>query len=179
MADFPMPVFYSYPPYFTLQPVKETQRKQRESWKDLILSYCCHHRIFIVSLDAAADEFPLFENKAIQRKLSLEARSLLLEDLAASGRGRWLGPDRRRLLVLWRGVGEWADVIHAWARGNGLEDSVVSLEELLGGEDVRGSELAGMPRELLSAALRTLEERGKARVFRGDANDDTGVKFFA
>lgn len=32
----------------SLQPVKETQQKQRLLWKDLILRYCRHHRIHVV-----------------------------------------------------------------------------------------------------------------------------------
>lgn len=50
-----------------LQPVKQTQAKQRELWRDFILAYCMHHRVFIVSVDAPGSEFPPFENSAIQR----------------------------------------------------------------------------------------------------------------
>lgn len=86
---------------------------------------------------------------------------------------------KRRFLVLWRSVPEWAAALHAWARSSGLEDGVVSLEELATGQETAGSEVAGLPRELLSASLRTLESQGKARVFAGGEQDDLGVKFFA
>jgi hypothetical protein len=44
--------------------VKETQQKQRLLWKDLILRYCKHHRIYVVSAEDA-DDFALFNNRAI------------------------------------------------------------------------------------------------------------------
>lgn len=116
-------------------------------------------------------------------KLGLEDRRLYLGDLEASGRGRWLGADRRRFLVLWRGVKEWADLLYAWVKQSGMEDSVMSFEELVRGDDLaltpEGRELRGLPRELLSAAVRALEERGKAKAFRGATQDDVGIKFFA
>lgn len=47
--------------------MKETQQKQRLLWQDLILRYCKHHRLFVVSAEEA-DDFPLFHNKAINRE---------------------------------------------------------------------------------------------------------------
>jgi ESCRT-II complex subunit VPS25 len=47
--------------------VKETQQKQRLLWQDLILRYCKHHRLFVVSAEEA-DDFSLFHNKAINRE---------------------------------------------------------------------------------------------------------------
>lgn len=55
------------PPLCRLQPVKETQQKQRLLWKDLILRYCAHHRVYAVSAEEA-DDFPLFHNRAINRE---------------------------------------------------------------------------------------------------------------
>lgn len=115
-------------------------------------------------------------------KLSVDDRHLFLSDLEASGGGRWLGADKRRFLVLWRSPNEWADLLYAWVKQSGMEDSVMSFEELVRGNDLAlsgGAELQGLPRELLSAMIRMLEERGKAKVFKGTAQDDVGVKFFA
>lgn len=47
--------------------MKETQQKQRLLWKDLILRYCRHHRVFVVSAEDA-DDLPLFHNRAINRE---------------------------------------------------------------------------------------------------------------
>ena len=40
-----------------------------------------------------------------------------------------------------------------------------------------GAEFAGLPRELLLLAVRALEAQGKAKLFKGAASDDEGVKF--
>ena len=65
--------------------------------------------------------------------------------------------------MLWRSVAEWADLIYGWARGVGLEGGVSTLEEMSGGDEVAGTELAGLHREVLLRALRALEAQGKAR----------------
>ena len=62
-GGFEFPDFYSYPPYFTLQPVKETREKQLASWRNLVVTYCRANRVF----DFDPKTFSLFENKAINR----------------------------------------------------------------------------------------------------------------
>lgn len=55
---------------------------------------------------------------------------LLLDDLVRQGSAVWLDKGQRSALVMWRSIKEWADVIYAWARGCGFEDTVVTVEEL-------------------------------------------------
>ncbi|EFN59341.1 hypothetical protein CHLNCDRAFT_19023 [Chlorella variabilis] len=176
-GDFVFPVFYNYPPMFTLQPVKESQQKQRLLWKDLILRYCKHNRIHMVPAEDA-DDFPLFHNRAINRRLSREFKVLLLDDLVRQGGALWSDKSQRAALVLWRGIKEWADVIYQWARGCGFEDSVVTVDEMQTGVLVEGTELEGLHREVLVRAVKLLEQQGKAKLFKEAAGDDEGVKFF-
>ena len=44
-GSFSFPPFHSYPPSFTLQPVRETRDKQSAMWGDLILAYCRQHKV--------------------------------------------------------------------------------------------------------------------------------------
>ncbi|KAK9819764.1 hypothetical protein WJX72_002089 [[Myrmecia] bisecta] len=176
--DFSFPFFYSYPPYFTLQPVQETREKQSGLWRDLILKYCKHYKVYKLSIDST-DELPLFVNKAIDRRLSSEARAAFVSDLVKQGNAQWLDKLQRQVLILWKRLDEWAATIHSWARESGLEDMVTTVEELSSGDDTRGTELDGLPHELLIQALRLLEARGKAKLFKGTSADDEGVKFFA
>lgn len=67
--SFTFPEFWNYPPYFTLQPIPETQQKQKQLWRSLILAYCRHHRIFLLDVDTSP-EVPLFTNPAINRECS-------------------------------------------------------------------------------------------------------------
>nr|GEZ74208.1 vacuolar protein sorting-associated protein 25 [Tanacetum cinerariifolium] len=63
VGDHKFPHFYNYPPYFTLQPVRETREKQIQLWKELILDYCRTQKIFVIGLE---QDFPLFSNPAIE-----------------------------------------------------------------------------------------------------------------
>ena len=136
--SFEYPIFFSYPPYFTLQPVKETRDRQSKLWGDLILSYCKHQKAFVV--DVESDSFDLFSNPSISRKLPVDARRLFLDDLVASGSAEWLdGKNKRQCLILWRRIQEWAAAIYSFVQTFGLGDSVMTLTELSNGDDVRGT----------------------------------------
>ncbi|CAL8471116.1 g10658 [Coccomyxa elongata] len=175
MSDFTFPFFFNYPPYFTLQPVKETRQKQIELWTELILRYCRHQKEFIVSTDPA-DDSPLFFNRSIERRLNREARVVFLNELVSRGNAQWLDKSQQQCLVLWKKLGEWADVLYSTIRQFGLQDSVMTLDELSSGDDVKDTELEGAPKALLTEVIRLLEAQGKAQMFSGDG--DVGVKFF-
>lgn len=111
----------------------------------------------------------------------------------SAGRAAWLDKGNGRAMVLWKSHAEWADTIYEWARSFGLNDSVMTIDELSGGDDVestgvahcsclpvgyltlqqhehRGSsslslsaELEGLPREIIVPALKILEGKGLAR----------------
>ena len=40
VKDMEWPWQYSFPPFFTLQPHKDTRDKQIEAWRHLVLNYC-------------------------------------------------------------------------------------------------------------------------------------------
>ncbi|PPR97006.1 hypothetical protein GOBAR_AA23666 [Gossypium barbadense] len=119
LGDFKLPHFFNYPPYFTLQPVRETREKQIQLWKELILDYCRIQKIFVIRLE---EEFPLFSNSVVERTLSHEAREAFLSALVAEGRAEWLDKGRRNCLILWHRIQEWADIIVNFVKDNGFED---------------------------------------------------------
>ncbi|KAL1569203.1 Vacuolar protein-sorting-associated protein 25 [Salvia divinorum] len=174
LGEFKLPHFFNYPPYFTLQPVKDTREKQIQLWKELILEYCRTHKIFVVGLD---EDFPLFSNQVIERSLSNEAREAFLSALVSEGRAEWLDKSHRKCLLLWHRIPDWADLMISFVRDNGLEDSVMTVEEIRSGVESRGTELHGMDRTILMRALKHLEHRGKLAIFKGTSADDEGIKF--
>lgn len=174
LGDFKLPNFFNYPPYFTLQPVRETREKQIQLWKELILEYCKTQKIFVVSLE---EDFLLFSNPVIERSLSHEARETFLSALVAEGRAEWLDKSHRKCLVLWHRIQDWADIIVRFVKDYGLEDSVMTVEELRTGVESQGTELHGMDRTVLLRALKLLENKGKLALFKGSSTDDEGVKF--
>ncbi|GLT80620.1 hypothetical protein SLA2020_520510 [Shorea laevis] len=174
LGDFKLPQFFNYPPYFTLQPVRETREKQVQLWKELILEYCRTQKIFVIGLE---EEFPLFSNPEIERSLSHEAREAFLSALVSDGRAEWLDKGRRKCLILWHRIQDWAEIIINFVKENGLEDSVMTVEEIRSGIESRGTELHGLDRIILMRALKLLEHKGKLAIFKGTTADDEGVKF--
>ncbi|XP_004300186.1 PREDICTED: vacuolar protein sorting-associated protein 25 [Fragaria vesca subsp. vesca] len=174
LGDYKLPQFFNYPPYFTLQPVRDTREKQIQLWKDLILDYCRTQKIFVIALE---EDFPLFSNPAIERSLSHEAREAFLSILVSDGRAEWLDKRHRKCLILWHRIQEWANIILNFVKEYGLEDSVMTVEEIRSGIESRGTELHGIDRTILMRALKLLEQKGKLAIFKGTTADDEGVKF--
>uniref|UniRef100_A0A0D9WJY1 ESCRT-II complex subunit VPS25 n=1 Tax=Leersia perrieri TaxID=77586 RepID=A0A0D9WJY1_9ORYZ len=173
LGDFELPDFFNYPPFFTLQPVRATSEMQMRVWKELILDYCRSQRIYIISLD---QDFPLFCNPAIERSLSREAKEAFLSALVTEGRAEWMDRDHTRCLILWRRIQDWADYILNFVKENGSE-FVSTVEEIRSGVETRETELAGIDPGVLLRAVKLLEQKGKAVVFKGNSTDDEGIKF--
>ncbi|KAM5573580.1 hypothetical protein ABKV19_013225 [Rosa sericea] len=171
LGDYKLPQFFNYPPYFTLQPVRDTREKQIQLWKELILDYCRTQKIFVIGLE---EDFPLFSNPVIERSLSHEAREAFLSILVSD---EWLDKRHRKCLILWHRIQEWANIILNFVKENGLEDSVMTVEEIRSGIESRGTELHGIDRTILMRALKLLEQKGKLAIFKGTTADDEGVKF--
>lgn len=107
---FSFPADYFFPPFFTLQPNTTILAAQLRKWSALICAYCAHHRIFRLSLAAAATTIttapatptatatfastnadprsvtngsPLFYNRTIRRRLDLPAIQRVIDWMAA------------------------------------------------------------------------------------------------
>ncbi|PIK53067.1 putative vacuolar protein-sorting-associated protein 25, partial [Apostichopus japonicus] len=65
-----------------LQPNLETQKKQVTAWCDLVLAYHKHHKIYTLDVKEAVSS-PIFNNSKIQRKLSEEEVTKILDALSA------------------------------------------------------------------------------------------------
>ena len=65
-SDFPE--FYSFPPFFTIQPVLATREKQLALWRELILKYHTDRKIRTL----VVHDCPLWKNDAINRSLNPE-----------------------------------------------------------------------------------------------------------
>lgn len=79
--------------------------------------------------------------------------------------------------MLWHRIQDWANIVLDFVKDNGLEDSVMTVEEIRTGIESRGTELHGIDRTVLMRALKMLEQKGKLAIFKGTTADDEGVKF--
>ncbi len=59
-----------------------------------------------------------------------------------AGNAQWLDKSQQQCLVLWRKLGEWADVLYSTIRQFGLQESVMTLDELSSGDDVKDTGVA-------------------------------------
>ena len=82
-TSYQYPEFYSFPPFFTIQPVLETREKQMGLWRELILSY--HTSLKIKTL--VVHDCPLWKNKSISRELDRDAIKSVMDDFVK----RWEG----------------------------------------------------------------------------------------
>ncbi|KZM24429.1 uncharacterized protein EKO05_0001538 [Ascochyta rabiei] len=189
-ATFPFPPHYSFPPFFTLQPVATTRSSQLQSWSTLIQSYCRFHRIFSLSLIDALST-PLFHNTTLSRQLSLRDAKAILSWMASPEGGQRAefisstGSKKKaadegeggRVWIYWRRPEEWAAALEEWVDRTAQKGTVLTLYEIVEGEASAREEFAGMEMELLRASLGICVKRGKAQIF-SSGGEGEGVKFF-
>ncbi|RXH78933.1 hypothetical protein DVH24_034140 [Malus domestica] len=72
---------------------------------------------------------------------------------------------------------DWANIVLDFVKDNGLEDNVMTVEEIRSGIESRGTELHGIDRTVLMRALKLLKQKGKLAIFKGTTGDDEGLKF--
>ena len=168
------PEFYSFPPFFTIQPVLETREKQLALWRELILRY--HTDLKIKTL--VVHDCPLWKNASISRSLTTEEIQVVLQDFVHSGHGEWQDESKTRCRILWRKPEQLASDVYDWATANGYINSVCTVYELHSGEDVHGMSFQGADEELLRRALGILESQGKCTIFKGETSNEDGIKFF-
>uniref|UniRef100_A0A8C2A8U1 Vacuolar protein-sorting-associated protein 25 n=1 Tax=Cyprinus carpio TaxID=7962 RepID=A0A8C2A8U1_CYPCA len=132
--SFEWPWQYNFPPFFTLQPNVDTRQKQLAAWCSLVLSYCRHQKLYTLDV-LEAQESPVFNNKKIERKLSVEAIQVVFEELRKKGNLEWLDKNKSRCLIMWRRPEEWGKLIYQWVSKNGMVNSVFTLYELANGDD--------------------------------------------
>lgn len=179
MTDFQWPWQYNFPPFFTIQPNLDTRGKQIEAWKNLLVSYYKHHKLYRLDVTEAQTS-ALFCNDNIKRKLALEDIRLILDSLSNTGHVEWDNDkEKMRCYLMWRTPDEWADKIFSWVDKNGMTDTVCTLYELHSGDDTVNEEFHGIDINVLRKALQALERRGKAQLFSAENPEEEGVKFFS
>jgi ESCRT-II complex subunit VPS25 len=88
-SAFSFPQHYHFPPFFTKQPNFETNSMRVQMWKELILDYCRHNRIFILNVREAVASSSLFGNEAISRRLQPSDANEILHLMATAGLAEW------------------------------------------------------------------------------------------
>ncbi|KAH7095395.1 ESCRT-II complex subunit-domain-containing protein [Paraphoma chrysanthemicola] len=186
-SGFVFPPHYSFPPFFTLQPVASTRSSQLSSWSSLIQSYCRHNRIFSLSIIDALNT-PLFHNASLNRRLNLRDAKAILAYMSTSeggNRAEFIGTGKKKagsdedagkVWIYWRRPEEWAAALEEWVERTGQKGTVLTLYEIVEGDASRKEEFWNMDMDLLQKSLAVCVKRGKAQIFGGEGSE--GVKFF-
>ncbi|CAM9971426.1 unnamed protein product [Heterosigma akashiwo] len=172
--EYEAPDFYHFPPFFTIQPNLATREKQLKLWKQFILGWHNHNKSYTL----IPNEWEFFSNPSIQRSLSSEGRSLIIDHLIQSGNAEWEDDTKTRLRILWKTPEEVAAEFYDWIRERSMCGGVYTVWELTAGEVAEGSEWEGLDPALFRRALGLLEGQGKAQIFKGSTSNEDGVKFF-
>lgn len=150
--SFPFPREYFFPAFFTRQTNITIHHAQLTKWSALILAYARHHRLFRITISAAA-ESDLFFNRGIDRRLSPPDIREVLDFMRKDGRAEFLRPDGAAdaasaaaaaaggdvVFLYWRKPEEWAALVEAFVEETAQKGSVLTVYELTEGENTRGT----------------------------------------
>ena len=172
-SSFQFPQLYNFPPMFTIQPVEQTRQKQLDSWCDIIVKWVKHMNASVIDVNKCE----IFENTAINRKLSEKDRVEILNYMVSKGNGDWVDETKSRCLVFWYSLDEWAKLVYDWATTYGQVGNVFTLYDLVEGEETVGSEFHGLDKHVFYRVIAALQKRGMCQVFASSNLEETGVKF--
>ena len=104
----------------------------------------CHHPVTpITDLDPVAVcigvQMPLEANMRQSTLPGSASPSRAHEHVAIAGNARWLDKERRQCLVLWKKLEEWANTLYSFVRELGMQESVMTVDELSSGDEVAGT----------------------------------------
>ena len=108
--QFSPPDFWSFKPFFTLQPVTETREKQLNCWCSLILSYCSFNKINRLDIY----NFSFFKNSTLGRELSSDGVNAVINKLIQSGNAEWEDGSRTGLRIMLKSPESLAGDIYSW-----------------------------------------------------------------
>ena len=104
------PDFWSFKPFFTIQPVLETREKQLLLWKTIIINYCQYNKINHIN----PTNFPMFKNSLLNRELSNEGIQIVINKLIQSGNAEWEDSTKAWLRIIFKSPEVLAGEIYSW-----------------------------------------------------------------
>jgi ESCRT-II complex subunit VPS25 len=173
---FAWPAVYNFPPFWTLQEVQNTKRRQRDLWCELIMKYMrfLNKEELVV---AEALEWDLFKNATLNRSLKPDVARLFLDELVKGQNAQWTDTTHEKLRMIFRKPGEWAMLLLKWARDNSFTNMVLTFYELREGTDTMDQPFHMLDLEVMKAAVVFLVDNKQAVFLQRDNLEDCGVKF--
>ena len=172
---FPPPI-YDYPPLFTLQPNLDTRQKQIDTWISILLNYAQENKRTTWTLSSEG----VFTNPKISRSLDSSFILLLYHELVKRNLAEWKKDSKNSVLFLYyKTPDEWATILYQYIIDTGQTNSVLTLFELLQGDDTLNQEFHGLDSDFFkSKILDVLVKSGKATLLSASDENEIGIKFF-
>jgi ESCRT-II complex subunit VPS25 len=104
--------------------------KQLQQWRNLIVSW--HQARKLTTMRVA--EWPLWENKAIDRRMSSKGVEAVLEYLVKEGNCEWADSAHTTATVFYKTPAEWASLVLAYVHANGMYGTMYTVYELSQGD---------------------------------------------
>lgn len=108
--------------------------------------------------------------------MNQEGKIQVLEELCSTRNAVQVGKNSGVYEIYWNTLDEWSNLVYTWAVNNGMTSSVLTLYELLNGDDTVEQEFHGLDETVFIRILKHLEAKGKCEVFEIDGSH--GVKIF-
>ncbi|KAH8702521.1 nucleoside phosphorylase domain-containing protein [Talaromyces proteolyticus] len=103
LSEFQFPSWYSFLPFFTLQPNPSLRSSQLQRWSLLIQSWCRHHQMYGLSVIEALDT-PLFHNSTLRRGLTLNDAREIIDWMVEGKEGKtaeWIDGENKTMAWIW------------------------------------------------------------------------------
>jgi hypothetical protein len=173
--------FLSKPYFYTLQDHLPTQRKQVTMWCALTYKFLTKQNLLEFSRPKMeADDFPLFNNPRIKRRLDKAFIGIILDELVRTKKIDWKDQAKQVFLIFKYSVDDLAEAVYKWAKGAGKIGKLATIQEMCSHDDCQDTIFFGMPEETIFKACQLLETKGKLNVIdlgeEGNLNN-MGVKF--
>jgi len=172
-STYEPPGYWFFPPMFTLQTNPITQEKQLQLWKHLILAYHSkrnlHHFV--------PDNFELFENSHIKRRLGTDGRAAIISYLLQHGHAEWDDEIQTRMRVILKKPETIAGEIYSWSQSQGIAGTIYTIYELSSGDEHQNTTFYGTELSSFKTALEILQEQGKCALLDANTVQEIGVKF--
>ncbi|CDK27067.1 unnamed protein product [Kuraishia capsulata CBS 1993] len=192
---FTYPALYDFPPFFTKQPNSQTWQSQLSNWVKLLLAYCKHNRIWILSPDGTPltatsndddsdnEEFvpsteSIFNNEKIQRSIKPDMSLEILNTMVSQGKAKWKDPKNHKMgiYIYWYSLEAWADMIYDWIENTGQQNSVLTIYEIRKGELGHNQEFHNMDMDMFISVLELMVKKGQAQLIRDEDGSIAGIK---
>ncbi|SCU78481.1 LAFA_0A06810g1_1 [Lachancea sp. 'fantastica'] len=174
-----LPPIYNFPPLYTCQPNVLIREQQLTTWCDLLLEFSKKNKAWCLSqegtivgeLETSAKS--IFKNETIQRTAPAPFVDQIWNRMVETKKA--VKFDNGQYLILWRSLEHWSSVFLQWFETAGKLNQVVTLYELLEGDETLEWEFHEMPQKLCELCLQKLRDRGRATLLK-EQNKIVGVK---